>query len=160
MVTSQKPHIENPCPMILARIKKDGDFYCKSCSKEIIDFRDKSNEEIIANSKEGVCGIYNEDQVTTTKYGFRKRFLFQLLTVFSFIGLNVKPLQAQETPKKTEPIKVAKDTIREPVIGKIKIDPKRDTLLLTDPDETKPKKKWFRRKKKNVKGRTIGCPSF
>ena len=160
MLNPQKPHIENPCPMILARIKKEGDFYCKSCSKEIIDFRDKSNEEIIANSKNGVCGIYNENQVTTTHYGFRKRFLFQLLTVLSFIGLNVKPLQAQETPKKTEPINLSNDSIQKPEIGRIAIDPKRDTLLITENDKVKPKKKWFRRKKKNVKGSTIGCPSF
>jgi hypothetical protein len=160
MTNPQKPHIENPCPMILARIQKEGDFYCKSCKKDIIDFREKSDKEIIEKSKDGVCGIYNEDQVTTTNYGFRKRFLFQLLTVLSFIGFNVKPIQAQETPKKTEPIKVAKDTLREPVIGKIKLDPKRDTLLMSDPDLEKPKKKWFRRKKKKVTGRTIGCPSF
>jgi hypothetical protein len=160
MLNQQKPHIENPCPMILNRIKKEGDFYCKSCSKEIIDFRNKSSEEIISKSKDGSCGIYNEDQVTKTHYGIRKRFLFQLLTIFSFIGFNVKPLQAQETPKKTQPINLSKDSIQKPVIGRIAIDPKRDTLLIPENDKVKPKKKWFRRKKKNVKGSTIGCPSF
>jgi hypothetical protein len=153
MVNSQKPHIENPCPMILARIKKDGDFYCKSCSKEIIDFRNKSNEEIISQSKDGSCGIYNEDQVTKTHYGIRKRFLFQLLTIFSFIGLNVKPLQAQETPKKPQPINLSKDSIHKPVIGRVTIDPKRDTLMLENSTPLKSERKWFkRRKKKDVTG--------
>lgn len=152
--------INNPCPMLLSKMKTDNGFYCSSCKKDIVDYRGKSEDQILQHIEENTCGIFDENAVNTPNFGLRHRFLFKLLTILSFVGLNVKPIQAQVVPKQQENITIEKDSIHEPVIGKIKIEPKRDTLLFEDPS-TKNKKKWFvKRKKKKPTYKTIGCPSF
>jgi hypothetical protein len=152
--------INNPCPMLLSKMKINNGFYCSSCKKDIVDYRGKSEDQILQQIKENTCGIFDEDAVNTPNFGLRYRFLFKLLTILSFLGLNVKPIQAQVVPKQQENITIEKNSIHETVIGKIKIEHKRDTLLFEDPS-TKNKKKWFvKRKKKKPTYKTIGCPSF
>ena len=56
--------VENPCPMLLSRMSAgDGCFECKSCKKEVIDFRNKSSEEIKDLSTPETCGIFTLDQL-------------------------------------------------------------------------------------------------
>jgi hypothetical protein len=91
-----KPHISDPCPMTLSRMKSGDSFFCKSCDKKIVDFRNKTTEEIISYFKNGTgYGIFYEDQVTTSTYSFKNKFLYKLLTVLALLGLNVRPLNAQ-----------------------------------------------------------------
>ena len=159
MLQPSKIQINNPCPMLLSKMKTDNGFYCSSCKKDIVDYRGKSEDQILQHIEENTCGIFDENAVNTPNFGLRHRFLFKLLTILSFVGLNVKPIQAQVVPKQQENITIEKDSIHEPVIGKIKIEPKRDTLLFFESNELKSKKKWFRRKKKKIIGRTImGTP--
>jgi hypothetical protein len=95
-MSSPKINIPNPCPMSLNRVKSGDTFFCNSCDKKIIDFRDKSAEEIITYFKTGTsCGIYYSHQVTTSNYSFKNKFLYKVLTVLAVLGLNVKPLGAQ-----------------------------------------------------------------
>ncbi len=155
-----KIRIEHPCPMVLSKMKTEDGFYCKSCAKNIVDFRGKSQTEIKREFKENQCGIFDEQIVSTPTFGFKYKFLFKTLTLLSLIGFNIKPLYAQETKKQKDSLQINNDTLRQPVIGKITIEPKRDTLLIMDPDDMKHKKRRFFRRKKKVVGRTIGCPSF
>ena len=67
--------------------------------------------EIKNKLEEGQCGIYDKQTVSTPTFGFKYQFLFKTLALLSLIGFNVKPLQAQEIPKKNEPLKLSKDTI-------------------------------------------------
>lgn len=149
-------HIENPCPMSLNKMKTADGFYCKSCSKTIIDFRNKSVDEIINVDSDITCGIFSEEQVSTPTFSFKYKILFRALTLLSIIGFNVKPLNAQTIPpKKGTIINKPDSTKTDYSIGKVKIEtiPK-DTLIVTE----KPKRKWFRKKKK-ITGRVVmGTP--
>ncbi len=148
MNDTTKIRIEPPCPMMLSKMKTENGYYCNSCSKKIVDFRGKTEVEIKNKLEEGQCGIYDKQTVSTPTFGFKYQFLFKTLALLSLIGFNVKPLQAQEIPKKNEPLKLSKDTILEPVVGRITIDPKRDTILNTNTKSIKSKRKWFKKKKK------------
>jgi len=153
----QPIQLSNPCPMLLARMKNEGaDYYCNSCSKVVVDYSNKSIEEIIATFKPGTCGIFNPAHVQPNPpMPFKRRFLFYGLTLLSFFGFNVKPLQAQTTLTK-------KDS------SSISITPR--AVVISDSDTVKTntsstpikkdKKGLFRRKKKMRKFRPIGCPDF
>ena len=61
-------NIPNPCPLKLNQLSPvEGGFYCGQCSKVVIDFREKSNDEILtvleSADQKRVCGIYNPEQV-------------------------------------------------------------------------------------------------
>jgi hypothetical protein len=70
--------------------------YCGICCKTVVDFSDKSNEEIIdyfyANTGKRICGRFKTEQVIRPKIKFTQtRFLAALLLVFGsmlFIGCN------------------------------------------------------------------------
>lgn len=149
-----KIRIQHPCPMVLSKMKTENGYYCNSCAKKIVDFRGKTEVEIMNKLEEGQCGIYDKQTVSTPTFGFKYKFLFKTLTLLSLIGFNVKPLYAQETKKQKDSLQINNDTLRQPVVGRITVEPKRDTLLITDPDDVKPKKRrFFRRKKKVVAGK-------
>ena len=150
-------HIENPCPMSLNKMKTADGFYCKSCSKTIIDFRNKPVNEIINVDSDISCGIFSEEQVSTPTFSFKYKILFRVLTILSIIGFNVKPVYAQDTQPTKDSVINQSDSLKVFVKGKIKIEKlPNDTVVATE----KPKRKWFRKKKKIV-GRTFtGCPSF
>jgi hypothetical protein len=149
--------LSNHCPMLLARMKKEGsDYYCKSCSKVVIDYSHKSIEEIIASIKPGTCGIFNPAHVQTNpRMPFKRRFLFYGLTFLSFFGFNVKPLQSQTNVTKKDSTSIS-------------ISP--NAIVISDSDTVKTnssntiakkeKKGLFRRKKKARKFRPMGCPDF
>lgn len=98
MHPSQKTlRIDNPCPMTLARVSSsDGTFYCDNCQNSIIDFRDKSNDEIIQLiSSKKACGIFNDDQLVQPQYSLLYKIRFAVLTLVAVLGFNVHPIQAQ-----------------------------------------------------------------
>lgn len=79
--------IEKPCHEKWSRMsKRDEGRWCMSCSKTVVDFSDKSSEEIIdyLKSKNGeeVCGRCRTDQVITPGKPSRYRWF---VTVLSFI---------------------------------------------------------------------------
>lgn len=153
-----KIHIENPCPMALSRMKKDTGFYCSSCSKTLLDFRDKTNDEIKVSITPETCGIYNAEQVSTPTFSFSYKLAFKALTILSFIGFQVKPLYAQDTISTPKTM----DSLHQlPSQTGIIISPTFPDNNRKEPEikqeELKEKKYWFRRKKKRT---LLGCPSF
>ena len=155
----QSSHIKlsNPCPMLLARMKNEGpNYYCKSCTKVVIDYSNKSIEEIIASFQPGTCGIFNPEHVQpNTSMPFKRRFLFYGLTLLSFFGFNVKPLQSQTTATK-------KDSTSIYITPKAVVISDSDTVKTNSSNTIakKDKKSLFRRKKKMRKFRPVGCPDF
>ncbi len=82
-------NIPNPCPLKLNQLSPvDGGFFCSQCSKVVIDFRERADEEIISalkNSEKGrVCGVYQHHQVNNkSKPTFEvMRFVASLLLAF------------------------------------------------------------------------------
>jgi hypothetical protein len=142
--------LDAPCPITLGRLENSSGFHCSSCDREIIDFRNKSTEEIIAFlSVNHACGIFNQDQVITPCFSFKNAFLFKVLTLLAILGFHVKPVAAQTTPKGQQ------DTSS---VNKKKISG-------SENKKKKPEKKtWFekRREKKMMKRRRyrIGTPAF
>ncbi len=90
--------------MLLGRMDQtDKGFYCKSCHKEVTDFREMSAQEIQKQLKKGGCGIFLPEQlVHRPKLSVLKRVAFYGLMGLSFLGFQVQPLQAQ-TPNHDEP---------------------------------------------------------
>jgi hypothetical protein len=67
-------HISKPCTADLSKMSAtERGVFCTLCQKEVVDFRDKSNQEIdqYTQSLNGAkaCGIFNEKQVTHGKIG-------------------------------------------------------------------------------------------
>lgn len=89
--------IERPCPMYLTDAKKSGDFhYCKTCTKQVRDFRGMSFEQIMAEIKPGQCGTFDSEQLPgQPTLSFRRRLLFYSLMLISFLGFQVHPISAQ-----------------------------------------------------------------
>ena len=150
-------HIENPCPMSLNKMKTADGFYCKSCSKTIIDFRNKPVNDIINVDSDITCGIFSEEQVSTPTFSFKYKILFRVLTILSIIGFNVKPVYAQDTQTTKDSVINQSDSLKVLIKGKVILNKlPNDTVVATE----KPKRKWFRKKKKIADRTSIGCPSF
>lgn len=106
-------NIPSPCPMKIAGMKPvDSGFYCGSCAKVVVDFRSKTDEEIIdyfdAHKGQKTCGIFLPTQATTsvTRSASVVRFLAALLLAFGamlFTACGNK-----------EPIHTTGDSIRQP----------------------------------------------
>ncbi|WP_075341335.1 carboxypeptidase-like regulatory domain-containing protein [Tenacibaculum agarivorans] len=111
--------VKNPCSENFNNFTatKAGGF-CKSCSKEVIDFTGKSPQEIIEYFKkqtnEKTCGRFTDYQLTTytensnpKKKNFLKSVGLACLSLFAF-----NTVEAQETKPKTEILENQKnDTI-------------------------------------------------
>lgn len=150
--------VANPCPVLLSRMKKDdGDYFCVSCSKKIIDFRSKTQEEIISSSTQNTCGIFSSEQLSgQSKLSFFKRFFFYCLTLLSFLGFSVKPMSAQtELSNKPLTEKSNTDNTDSSNKKKFKRELKKDKKLIAQ--EEKRRKKILKKKREHP---TIGCPSF
>jgi hypothetical protein len=142
--------IEKPCPFVPTKGNKVGDnFYCKSCSKTIIDFRGKSPEEIKCVAGKGVCGIFSLDQLPgQQRLGFFKQVLFYGLAALSLLGFSIKPVSAAQPQKQSSP-------------------PSYNSTAVSNTDDPanhkkkeKKKKGLFHKKKKIRKWRTLGCVDF
>lgn len=137
-------HIENPCPINSNQLKDLGNncFYCSGCEQKVIDFTNSTTAEIEQYKGKKVCGIFNNEQLTHLPVlSFRKRISFKYLSILSFFGFAIHPVQASE-------LRVNK------AFGNTAIHASKD-------DDKKDKKKKKRRKsKKQQTFKTIGCPSF
>lgn len=71
------------------------DKHCKACNRKIIDFRNKTQEELedLQKNKETICGIFSEKQVAK---GYERYFQLAAATVLT-VGLSTS-LYAQEEP--------------------------------------------------------------
>ncbi|MBO6515298.1 MAG: hypothetical protein JJ975_02005 [Bacteroidia bacterium] len=94
--------IKRPCPANLSKMQaSDGGYFCSSCEQTVVDFRDKSIEEIKDVLRNGGCGIFLPQQLQKQQnYQGFNRFLFIGLTFVSLLGFSVRPLQAQTNPDK------------------------------------------------------------
>jgi outer membrane protein OmpA-like peptidoglycan-associated protein len=90
----EKIHIENPCPADWHKMTpaKNGRF-CDSCQKVVIDFSDKTQEEIISYiskaANKDICGRYQERH-TSVASGKWYDFLNKIELIFS--GLRMQKL--------------------------------------------------------------------
>ena len=88
-----------PCPENVASMEKTScGNYCTTCAKEIMDFREKTNEEtkrILEADKSISCGIFRPDQMThQTVDHVSSLFRIAFAAVFIF-GFNMNVLFAQ-----------------------------------------------------------------
>jgi hypothetical protein len=145
-------HIDKPCPIANNQLRNDAKgLACLSCKKNIIDFRNASREEIIAQCNSNVCGIFNASQLDATPVlSWQNKILFRALAIFSFFGIAITPVKAQS--QATQP--------RE---GKIRLeqhDQQKNAESL-DKKKKKEERKYHRKRRKQPKEyRVIGCPSF
>ncbi len=148
-----KPIINNPCPASLKKIKTNN-FYCKSCCKNIVDFRKNTNEELnayfISNKSKNICGVFNENQVTVPKKSMVYNIKYFALVFLSFLGFHVSPIYSQNNDslkKKNNSFEISKEN-----------------QTVNNNTKNKPYKKVKKRKaffRKNKKTRTVtGCPAF
>lgn len=160
--------IENPCPMLIGRLKgeESGNYHCSSCEKTIVDFRGLSDKEVVAKLQEGThCGIFYEDQLQGQKqvrrYNWMEKAAFYALMFFSWVGFNVAPLQAQVNIPKLE-----KDNIqakeKEPLDKGLKLKDAVKIVPKKELEKEVPKEKIkIRRRRLRKRGRIrMGCPSY
>lgn len=134
--------IDKPCPVLLSRMANNGNtLNCKSCQKEVIDFRNKTPEEIKALLTANTCGIFRNEQLSAPpRMTFFRKGVFAALTVLSFLGFNVGPVNASPARPVRTGITASSGTF--------------------DEKEKKPKSKKKKKHKKTKEFKTIGCPSF
>lgn len=156
---TSKIYIAEPCPVALMRLKKDGtSYHCASCSKTVHDFRDKNSDEILSDTTTDVCGIFYRDQISTVRYSLRRKLLFTALTLLSFIGFRVSPMQAQAADARE--IRKAAFAQRANT-SRIEKHPVEERVINT-PTPSGKRRHFFRRRHMKGKFRyvSIGCPSF
>lgn len=141
MKTDRQLRVDNPCPFLLERMKKNEDgYHCRSCSKTIIDFRDKTTAEICSSINENTCGIFYSHQLTgQQKMSVLRQTAFYCLVFLSFLGFKVKPVYGQNIRPAIE-----------------------HNVTQSDPGKKKEKKKKKNKKSKKKKEqyRIIGTPAF
>jgi hypothetical protein len=147
-------YIAAPCPFAASKLNKNSEgYFCKSCSKTIVDFRDKTTEEIFEVLKQNkVCGVFlNEQLEVQPKLNFRSSLKFQFLLLASILGFSIKPIKSQINNTVID----TSDKIKTEKVSKVK-------------DQTQKKKESKRQQKKRVKRDlllrrnriVIGCPEF
>lgn len=144
-----KIDIPSPCPMSLNRIQNSG-YNCGSCAKKIIDCRGMKAEEIRDKyAGKNICGIFDTAEVKKRDFSIWYKVRFAFLTIVAVVGINVKPIQAQnqsKSPRMTEAQRLEK---------------RKEKEIKKSIDKTT--RNWFRRRnkiEKKTEFRTIGCPSF
>lgn len=130
--------IKTPCSQSFKNFKKtDKGGFCKTCNKEVIDFRnftDKELEDFFKNENKKICGLLLNNQISrysdqvfetndVKKHHFKTIFGFSILTLFSFnhtysqksekdsIGIEVK-----KTEKPSKITNIANQKITQAVI--------------------------------------------
>ncbi|MES2591204.1 MAG: hypothetical protein V4608_04915 [Bacteroidota bacterium] len=143
--------IEKPCPMLLARMSKDQNntIFCKACKKNIVDFRDKSLDEILSSITKETCGIFNSNQLKgQSNMTFLRQLLFYGLMILSFFGCNVRPINISNKSNDTTLEKQKADLFKSPDTGSV----------ITKEKEIQKKKKLFHKKKKRKNFVITGSP--
>lgn len=150
-----KPIIPDPCPNSWSLMHPaDGGRHCKGCDHLVVDFRGKSNEEIlqVLRSNAKTCGHFSPDQLAHHPLENRSwfyRLKYGAAVMLALIGFQMKPLAQTVTPPNPKKYE-AKVCPVEDSPGKKKVKHKRY------------RRRWFRRRGA-VRGRyigSIGTPSF
>jgi hypothetical protein len=152
--------IDNPCPVLLQRMDKNGDdFNCKSCNKTVFDFRNKNDSELKELIKPNICGVFNSEQLESQqKQAPLNKIIFYSLTLLCFIGFNVKPYKAQSKTTK-DSVNIEERSVSKPIIETKNSSVLKNVSNLKEKKDKKNKRRrLFRRKKKEFF--TTGCPSF
>ncbi len=141
--------INHPCPYLVNRLVKDGDnLHCRSCKKNIVDFRGMDFEEIKCKVTPDTCGIFTIDQLKgQRKMTFWGKVVFYTLMVCSFLGFNVKPAKAHYISNQ-RPLISINDS------GKLKKAPR---SVRREMKKNRKYKITRRGKKKTFR---MGCPDF
>jgi hypothetical protein len=138
--------IDNPCPMLLSRMEKEGDgYFCKSCSKHTVDFRGKTPEEIRSQLTANTCGIFYPEQLSQSPTPFFRQGLFYALTVLSFLGFNVSPLKA--APQVENPVHQTEIS-------------QAGTVAESNDRKDRKHRKHRRRARRNKSTHTMGAPRY
>jgi transposase-like protein len=147
--------IDNPCPFVpLNRNKNANGYYCKSCNKTVVDFRNKTIEEIKCTVNKDTCGIFTINQLPgQQQMKLSKRVFFFCLTVLSVFGFSVKPIQAQTTTNNKDSVAVA---LNPTAIASNRVA---NTNEIPQQSIRSTKKKGIFRKKKKYRY-ISGCPAF
>ncbi len=85
------------CPATANKFIDQGNacFLCTGCNKLVMDFRNKSLDEIEANREQFSCGIFDKEQLSHTPYlGIKKRWIYRVLVAASFLGFQIAPIEA------------------------------------------------------------------
>lgn len=159
--------IKNPCPVVLMRMqKKEGNYHCGSCEKNILDLRGQSRESIKQQVGPDSCVILNSNQlVIQPKFRFYRKMLFSCLTFLSVLGFSVKPLKAQNIQAPQDSVVPAPATDHKEVLETILPMTDAERKFALENQEKKmeikalpPQKKKKKSKEKQFK--VVGCPSF
>lgn len=157
--SSSKITITHPCPFVLKeKYRTDQGFHCQSCQKTVVDYRNKSMSEIAQTANSETCGIFHPDQLShSPKFTFSKKLAFAVLTVCSFLGFSIHPIQAQtlDTLQRTRTVQAETGLKSEQNTST------HSSQTVEKNKSTKSKKRpYFFRKRKKIKGRFVGTPSF
>lgn len=152
-------YLSSPCPADLNKMSpQQAGFFCKSCSKCVIDCREMSDAEL-RNLPKNSCGIFSPEQVEIPKYNWTKSIAFKVLMLAGVLGFNVKPLSAQSTNTKGPELVEILHQDGSPS-GRFK--QKKKAIIHTDEPKKKKRRKRRFRRRRAVMGKTmrIGCPDF
>jgi len=95
--------------------------FCAVCSKNLIDFTDKSRfeiEEILSNPQEKICGRFNTEQLDTVhieipEYTFRKQYSFARIFAIALLlamGTTLLSCNSEGKTKKIETVTVVENS--------------------------------------------------
>jgi hypothetical protein len=159
LIAMKNLRVERPCPVLLIRMKKNGeDYFCKSCVNKVVDFRGKGELKKDEVSGEDLCGIFDLNQLPAQReMSFKSKSLFYALAFCSFLGFNIQPAFSQDTLK----IDIQGQEVKVPDSNEVSVP---DSLSYDHEEsgESKIRRKqkrrgWFKKKKKY---HAVGTPSF
>jgi len=129
-----------------------GDYFCKSCSEEVVDFRGRGELQETDVNQVNLCGIFDKSQLPAQKeMSFRSKGLFYALAFCSFLGFSVQQAKANKT------VRVQNDSLVIQEIDSVNIKVP-DSLNFEDKVKesevkNRRRRRWFRkRKEKPVMG--------
>lgn len=159
--------LDAPCPMIMAILKgkKKNKLYCKSCKKQLVDFREMAQPEILdyLQANKNSCGIFYEDQLKIRPFNWREKAFFKLLVAASFLGFAVQPIHAQNLETAPQELQVKAP------LKKLKNEQKTTLKTVSETTEKKEKRSNVTKKKRRRRRfrlfrrkrvHTGGCPAF
>ncbi len=112
-------------------VVKDGRF-CNDCQKKVVDFTDKTNDEIAAylmSSTAKVCGRFQQSQLASspTKPLWKRWFSAAAMFATVFIGIKEASAQTKKIKNKTSN-HASIDTSRDILLGDVIIPPTPETI--------------------------------
>lgn len=97
--------IQKVCPATENKFINQGDscFLCTGCNKLVMDFRNKSMDEIDALSDQFECGIFDAQQLSHIPVlNWKKRWTYRFMVAASFLGFTIAPIEASTQIENTK----------------------------------------------------------